>query len=37
MIAEVKSLDDKRATPRPKMPPQEVVYAYSVSQYGVQL
>jgi hypothetical protein len=37
MIAEVKSLNETRATPYPKMQPVEVVYAYGVSQYRVQL
>jgi hypothetical protein len=35
-IAEAKYLDDKRVTPYPKMSPLEAVYAYGVSQYGVQ-
>jgi hypothetical protein len=35
-IAEAKYLDDKRATPYPKMPPLEVIYVYGVSQYRVQ-
>jgi hypothetical protein len=30
----VKTLDDIRATPCPKMPPSEVVNAYGVSQHG---
>jgi hypothetical protein len=37
MIAEAKSLDDIRATHCPKMEPLEAIYAYGVSQYGVQL
>jgi hypothetical protein len=36
MIAEMKSLDDTRATPCPKMQPLEEVYAYGLSQYRVQ-
>jgi hypothetical protein len=31
MIAEVNSVDDKRETRCPKMPPLEAVYAYGVS------
>jgi hypothetical protein len=36
MIVEAKSHDDTRVTPCPKMSPLEAVYAYDVSQYGVQ-
>jgi hypothetical protein len=36
MIEEAKSLNDRRATPCPKMHPLEAVYAYGVFRYGVQ-